>query len=100
MGKRKTERNEPYTIEDHERYLAQQEEAREKRAIEAKEAALKLQARAKWAAENMDPADFDREWPSLRQQILEEQKLAQAREAAERDARVRQSQRAARHGRI
>src|SRR5215218_10271276 len=55
MGKRKTERNEPYTIEDHERYLAQQEEAREKRAIEAKEAALKLQARAKGAPRTWTP---------------------------------------------
>ena len=57
---------ERYTIEDYERYRKEQDEKAAKEAEERRERTEKESARRAWLADGGKEADFQREWPKLR----------------------------------
>jgi hypothetical protein len=72
---------ERYSREDHEEYRRQQdaEAAREER--ERREGVEKGNAQAAWVRDGGRPADFEREWPKLRDE-LRRRRLVDADERA------------------
>jgi len=57
---------ERYTLEDHEAYRKEQEEKAAREAEERRERMEKASARRAWLADGGKEADFEREWPKLR----------------------------------
>jgi hypothetical protein len=55
-----------YTLEDHEAYRKEQDEKAAKDAEERGEQMEKESARRAWLADGGAEADFEREWPKLR----------------------------------
>jgi len=58
--------SEKYTKEMHEAYRKEQDEKAAKEAEERQERAEKESARRAWLADGGSEADFEREWPKLR----------------------------------
>jgi hypothetical protein len=57
---------ERYTLEDHEAYRKEQDEKAAKEAEERREQMEKESARRAWLADGGRGADFENEWPKLR----------------------------------
>ena len=57
---------ESYTLEDHEAYRKEQDEKAGKEAEERREQMEKESARRTWLADGGKEADFEKEWPKLR----------------------------------
>jgi hypothetical protein len=57
---------ERYSLEDHEAYRKEQDEKAAKEAVERRERTEKETARRAWLADGGSEADFQREWPKLR----------------------------------
>ena len=57
---------ERYTLDDHEAYRKEQDEKAAKEAEEHREQMEKDSARRVWLADGGREADFEREWPKLR----------------------------------
>jgi hypothetical protein len=57
---------ERYTLEDHEVYRKEQHEKATKEAEERRERTEKENARRAWLADGGKEADFEKEWPKLR----------------------------------
>ena len=55
-----------YSIEDHEEYRRKVDEQAAKEAEELRERMEKETARRAWMADGGNAADFEREWPKLR----------------------------------
>jgi len=55
-----------YTLEDHEAYRKEQDAKAAKEAEERREAVEKASARQAWIRDGGAEADFQREWPRLR----------------------------------
>jgi hypothetical protein len=57
-----------YTLEDHEQYRQEQDEKAAKEAEEHRERMERESARRAWLADGGSEADFEKDWPKLRDQ--------------------------------
>jgi hypothetical protein len=72
-----------YTAEQADAWARERGEAAERKRLETSEAADRRTALEIWKAEGGDPADFEREWPSIRKEQLRRRVIDRA-EAARR----------------
>jgi hypothetical protein len=84
---------ERYTLEDHEAYRQQQDEKAAKEAEERCERTEKESARRAWLADGGKEADFQREWPRLRDE-------GRRRRVVDADRRARETMQASGVSRI
>jgi hypothetical protein len=77
---------ERYTREDFERYREEQDEKAAKEAEERQERTEKESARRAWLADGGREADFEKEWPQLRDE-------GRRRRVMDADARAREAMR-------
>lgn len=84
---------EHYTLEDHEAYRKEQDEKAAKEADERRERTEKETARRAWLADGGTEADFQREWPKLRDE-------GRRRRVVDADRRAREAMQASRVSRI
>jgi hypothetical protein len=79
---------EHYTAEMHEEYRREQDEKEEQKRQERTERTEKESARRVWMADGGREADFEREWPRLRDE-------GRRRRVVDADKRAREGQRSA-----
>jgi hypothetical protein len=84
---------ERYTLEDHEAYRQEQDEKAAKEAEERRERTEKESARRAWLADGGKEADFQREWPRLRDE-------GRRRRVVDADRRARETMQASGVSRI
>ena len=84
---------ERYTLEDHEAYRKEQDEKAAKEAEERRERTEKESARRAWLADGGSAADFEREWPKLRDE-------GRRRRVVDADRRAREMMQASNVSRI
>jgi hypothetical protein len=78
---------ERYTLEDHEAYRKEQDEKAAKEEEASRERTEKANARREWLADGGSEADFQREWPKLRDE-------GRRRRVVDADQRAREAHRA------
>ena len=76
-----------YTLEDHEAYRRQQDKKAAKEEEARRERTEKESGRRAWLADGGSEADFEREWPKLRDE-------GRRRRVVDADSRARQEMRA------
>jgi hypothetical protein len=84
---------ERYTLEDHEAYRKEQDEKAAKEEEARRERSEKESARRAWTSDGGSEADFEREWPELRNE-------GRRRRAVDADKRARDAHRASGVSRI
>jgi hypothetical protein len=72
-----------YTLEDHEAYRKEQDEKAAKEEEARREKTEKESARRAWMADGGKVADFEREWPKLRDEGRRRRVVDAARRARE-----------------
>ena len=82
-----------YTLEDHEAYRKEQDEKAAKEEEARREKTEKESARRAWLADGGNAADFEKEWPKLRDE-------GRRRRVVDANRRAREEQQASRVSRI
>jgi kynurenine formamidase len=100
MAKKQGDKQEPYTREMHEAYRKKVEAEERKEAAARQERIDKLNARRQWLKANGDEDVFERDWPDIYKDILEERRKEQVRTAAAADTQAREAQRRSRVSQI
>ena len=85
-----------YTIEDHEAYREKVEAEERKEAADRKERVTIEHARRQWLRGNGDEATFEKQWPSIYEQIQKEQREERIKNATREDTAAREAQRRSR----
>ena len=85
-----------YTIEVHEAYREKVEPEKRKEAADCKERVTKEHARRQWLRGNGDEATFEKQWPSIYEQIQKEQREERIKNATREDTAAREAQRRSR----
>jgi hypothetical protein len=73
--------SEKYTLDQHQEYRRREDERAAREAQERREDVEKANAHAAWVRDGGRPADFEREWPKLRDE-LRRRRLVDADERA------------------